>query len=107
MFESLNEEGGWEELWNRYSNEGDKEKSYSILNEINQKFVDIVRASGKNNGKRHLLIAGYNTCLLYTSTGNGDSSALCAVAWIRHMEQGACCCAYNILPDNHIGTRRT
>ena len=25
------------------------------------KFVDIVRASGKNNGKRHLLIAGYNT----------------------------------------------
>lgn len=47
MFESLNEEGGWEELWNRYSNEGDKEKSYSILNEINQKFVDIVRASGK------------------------------------------------------------
>lgn len=61
MFESLNEEGGWEELWNRYSNEGDKEKSYSILNEINQKFVDIVRASGKNNGKRHLLIAGYNT----------------------------------------------
>ena len=61
MFESLNEEGGWEELWNRYSNEGDKEKSFSILNEINQKFVDIVRASGKNNGKRHLLIAGYNT----------------------------------------------
>ena len=58
MFESLNEEGGWEELWNRYSNEGDKEKSYSILNEINQKFVDIVRASGKNNGKRNLLIAG-------------------------------------------------
>ena len=53
MFESLNEEGGWEELWNRYSNEGDKEKSYSILNEINQSFVDIVRA-GKNNGKRHL-----------------------------------------------------
>ena len=40
-------------------------------------------------------------------TGNGDSSALCAVARIRHMEQGACCCAYNILPDNHIGTRRT
>lgn len=39
-------------------------------------------------------------------TGNGDSSALCAVARIRHMEQGACCCAYNILPDNHIGTRR-
>ena len=62
MFESLNEEGGWEELWNRYSNEGDKEKSYSILNEINQKFDNVSsRLRAKNNGKRHLLIAGYNT----------------------------------------------
>lgn len=61
MFESLNEEGGWETIWNRYSNEGDKEKSYGLLNEINQKFVDIVRESGGNNRKRHLLIAGYNT----------------------------------------------
>lgn len=61
MFESLNEEGGWEDIWNRYSNQGDKEKSYNILNDMNQKFVDIVRNSGGNNGKRHLLIAGYNT----------------------------------------------
>lgn len=61
MFESLNEEGGWEDIWNRYSGEGDKEASYGLLNEINQKFVDIVRASGGNNKNRHLLIAGYNT----------------------------------------------
>lgn len=61
MLESLNEEGGWEEIWNRYSNEGDKELSYSILNDINQRFVNIVRKSGGNNKKRHLLIAGYNT----------------------------------------------
>lgn len=61
MFESLNEEGGWEEIWNRYSGEGDKELSYGILNEMNRKFVDIVRNSGGNNKKRHLLIAGYNT----------------------------------------------
>lgn len=61
MFESLNEEGGWEDIWNRYSKQGDKEKSYNILNDMNQKFVDIVRNSGGNNGKRHLLIAGYNT----------------------------------------------
>ncbi|MBQ8791405.1 MAG: glycoside hydrolase family 5 protein [Ruminiclostridium sp.] len=61
MFESLNEEGGWESIWNRYSNQGDKEKSYGILNDINQRFVDIVRKSGGNNEKRHLLIAGYNT----------------------------------------------
>ncbi len=61
MFESLNEEGGWESVWNRYSNQGDKAKSYGILNDINQRFVDIVRKSGGNNEKRHLLIAGYNT----------------------------------------------
>lgn len=62
MFESLNEEGGWDSLWNRYSGKTDgKADSFGLLNEINQKFVDIVRASGGNNPKRHLLIAGYNT----------------------------------------------
>ncbi|MCM1524093.1 MAG: glycoside hydrolase family 5 protein [Ruminococcus sp.] len=61
IFESLNEEGGWDDIWNRYSNQGDKEKSYGILNDMNQKFVDIVRSSGGNNEKRHLLIAGYAT----------------------------------------------
>ncbi len=62
MFESLNEEGGWQSLWNRYSGSvKGKAESYALLNEINQKFVDIVRKSGGNNAKRHLLIAGYNT----------------------------------------------
>jgi endoglucanase len=62
MFESLNEEGGWDSLWNRWSasTEG-KAESYGLLNEINQVFVDVVRASGGNNGRRHLLIAGYHT----------------------------------------------
>ena len=62
MFESLNEEGGWESLWNRWSGSvKGKAESFGLLNEINQKFVDIVRGSGGNNEKRHLLIAGYNT----------------------------------------------
>lgn len=62
MFESLNEEGGWESLWNRWSgSDKGKAESFGLLNEINQKFVDIVRGSGGNNEKRHLLIAGYNT----------------------------------------------
>lgn len=68
MLESLNEEGGWDSLWNKYSGtetEG-KKQSYALLNEINQKFVDIVRGSGGNNAKRHLLIAGYNTDLELT-----------------------------------------
>ena len=67
VFESLNEEGGWDSLWNRYSGstEGKKE-SFDLLNEINQKFVDIVRKSKGNNKKRHLLIAGYNTDIALT-----------------------------------------
>ena len=63
MFESLNEELHWDSLWNQYGGSDDdgKKKAYELANSINQKFVDIVRASGGNNAKRHLLIAGYNT----------------------------------------------
>lgn len=44
MFESLNEEGGWESVWNSYSNSDDgKDEAFGILNNINQTFVDIVR----------------------------------------------------------------
>ncbi|MCD8108276.1 MAG: glycoside hydrolase family 5 protein [Oscillospiraceae bacterium] len=62
MFESLNEEGCWDDIWNRYgsSTEG-KAEAFELLGEINQTFVDIVRASGGNNELRHLLIAGYAT----------------------------------------------
>lgn len=34
---------------------------YEMTNKINQKFVDIIRASGGNNANRHLLIPGYDT----------------------------------------------
>jgi endoglucanase len=63
IFESLNEEGCWDSIWNRYSGaSGDaKTRAYNILNNINQKFVDIIRASGGNNTSRCLLIAGYAT----------------------------------------------
>lgn len=64
MLESLNEEGGWESLWNMWSgNNNGKDVSFNLLNEINQKFVNIVRNSGGNNNERHLLIAGYNTSI--------------------------------------------
>ncbi|MBQ4363161.1 MAG: glycoside hydrolase family 5 protein [Oscillospiraceae bacterium] len=67
IFESLNEEGGWDSVWNRYSGGTDgKKESYDLLNEINQKFVDIVRKSKGNNKKRHLLIAGYGTDIALT-----------------------------------------
>eukprot|EP00833_Pecoramyces_ruminatium_P002605 jgi/Orpsp1_1/1176637/evm.model.c7180000058398.1 len=61
IFESLNEEGCWDTIWNRYSKSGDKNKAYSLLNTINQEFVNIVRQSGGNNTNRHLLLAGYCT----------------------------------------------
>ncbi len=85
MFESLNEEGGWESLWNRWSGSTNgKAESFGILNEINQKFVDIVRSSGGNNPKRHLLIAGYNTDIELTCDSlfvmPSDKENRCAVS---------------------------
>lgn len=38
-----------------------EDQKYSTTNQINQKFVDIVRSTGGNNENRFLLIAGYNT----------------------------------------------
>ena len=61
MFESLNEEGCWDDIWNRWGGTNGKSDAYALLNDINQMFVDVVRNSGKNNTKRHLLIAGYCT----------------------------------------------
>lgn len=61
MFESQNEELGWQEIWNPWGGTEGKAESYALCNEINQKFVDIVRNSGGNNSERHLLISGYNT----------------------------------------------
>lgn len=41
MFESLNEEGGWDSVWNQYgsSTEG-KAEAFGYLNKLNQTFVD-------------------------------------------------------------------
>lgn len=43
-----------------------RDKAYELENRINQKFLDIVRASGGNNAYRHLLIAGDNTNIANT-----------------------------------------
>ncbi|MGI4789089.1 MAG: glycoside hydrolase family 5 protein [Janthinobacterium lividum] len=62
IFESLNEEGSFDDLWNVYGGMPDqKDKAYALLNSINQTFTDLVRASGGNNRRRYLLIAGYGT----------------------------------------------
>jgi aryl-phospho-beta-D-glucosidase BglC (GH1 family) len=44
-------------------------RHYVIINQLNQEFVNLVRASGGNNGKRHLLVPGYNTNIDQTLEG--------------------------------------
>jgi endoglucanase len=66
LFESQNEELGWDSVWNKWggtgaSNMAGKRRAYELVNDINQTFVNIIRASGGNNPYRHLLIAGYHT----------------------------------------------
>lgn len=43
-----------------------EDECFETANVINQKFVDVVRASGGNNENRFLLIAGYNTNIIKT-----------------------------------------
>jgi endoglucanase len=69
IFESLNEELSFHDLWNPYNGAGQKEKAFEIANNINQAFTDVVRESGGNNARRYLLIAGYETNIDHT-TGN-------------------------------------
>ncbi|MBQ3566696.1 MAG: cellulase family glycosylhydrolase [Oscillospiraceae bacterium] len=67
MFESQNEELGWDSIWNQWSGTAEqKAESYKYVNEVNQIFVDTVRASGGNNDERHLLISGYKTDIALT-----------------------------------------
>lgn len=60
IFESMNEVG-FDDLYN-----SNKIDAYNLLNKINQEFVNLIRASGGNNDKRHLLIAGYWTDIAKT-----------------------------------------
>ena len=62
MFESMNEVG-FDSLWNQYAGTDGKDEAYRIFNSINQKFIDVVRGSGGNNARRHVLIASNWTSL--------------------------------------------
>ena len=61
IFESMNE------IHDNYKNP--TEENNDIIANFNQKFVDIVRQSGGNNAKRHLLVPGYNTNIEQTIAG--------------------------------------
>ena len=65
IFEPMNEIG-FDEIWTPWSGgQTAKAKAFGYVNELNQLFVDIVRNSGGNNAKRHLLVEIYNTGLEY------------------------------------------
>lgn len=69
IFESANEELGSGLNETTVANDSGSlstDEQYELTNEINQKFVDIVRASGGNNENRFLLIAGFNTNIAQT-----------------------------------------
>ena len=68
IFESANEELGtrFDENSALYCSDSvvtylTDDERYALTNEINQTFVDVVRATGGNNATRLLLIAGYGT----------------------------------------------
>jgi endoglucanase len=54
IFEALNEETNFEGT-------GSLDKSYATLTRVNQLFIDTVRRTGGNNGKRLLIVTGYST----------------------------------------------
>lgn len=68
IFEGANEElgGRFDENSPLYCSDSvvtylNDDERYALTNEINQTFVDVVRATGGNNATRFLLIAGYST----------------------------------------------
>lgn len=44
-------------------------RHFTFINELNQEFVNLVRASGGNNGRRYLIVPGYNTNIEHTLKG--------------------------------------
>lgn len=49
------------------------EECYAVVNQINQKFVDIIRSSDGNNANRFLLIPGYDTDIVATCNNKDDA----------------------------------
>ena len=62
MLESLNEEACWGDVFNQWSGTSVKKSEvFDYTFQLNQAFVDVIHASGRNNSKMNLLHAGYCT----------------------------------------------
>lgn len=84
IFESMNEPG-FDAIWNQYTGtQKQKERAFDLINRINQRFVDLVRASGGNNAERHLLISAYYTNIGHANNGltkmPDDPAGRCAIS---------------------------
>ena len=62
IFEGINEESNFERA-------GSEKQAYATLEHVNQLFIDTTRASGGNNARRLLIIAGYSTDIEKTTNG--------------------------------------
>ena len=63
VFEALNEE-------TKFDNAGSPQKAYATLTHVNQVFIDTVRKTGGNNGKRLLIVTGYATDITKTCSSD-------------------------------------
>jgi len=63
IFEGLNEESD-------FSGTGSERNAFQTLARVNQLFIDTVRATGGNNARRLLIIAGYQTNIDKTTSSN-------------------------------------
>lgn len=64
IFEGLNEELHFDDIWHEWmADQSGKPRAFSIARQVNQAFVDLVRGSGTNNQRRHLLIPAYSTSI--------------------------------------------
>jgi endoglucanase len=68
IFEALNEE-------THFENEGSPRKAFATLTRVNQLFIDTVRATGGNNAKRLLIVAGYSTDITKTTSSDYELPA--------------------------------
>lgn len=63
VFEGLNEE-------TNFSGHGSEKKAFETLARVNQLFIDTVRNSGGNNGRRLLIVTGYQTNIDKTTSAD-------------------------------------
>jgi len=95
IFESMNEVG-FDDIWNRYGGNSGKSQAFGILNNLNQAFVNTVRAV-PGNENRFLLIAGYwtdidATCdVLFKMPNDTVSNRL--IVSVHYYEPGTFCIA--------------